>query len=69
MSKPKAVVDPELCRPELCPGGVCRAIRECDRRIIKQEAPNEVPYADFDLCRGCMKCFTACPVRAIKKVV
>lgn len=69
MPKPKAVVDLDLCHPEQCPDGVCRAIAECDRRVLKQEAPYEAPYADFDLCRGCMKCFTACPVRAIKKMM
>ncbi|MBI2854720.1 MAG: 4Fe-4S binding protein [Chloroflexi bacterium] len=41
----------------------------CERRILKQEAPNEVPYAEFSLCRGCMKCFAACPSRAIRKTV
>ncbi len=69
MPGPKAIVDPELCRPALCPGGRCLALGECKLKVLKQEAPNEVPYADFTLCRGCMKCFSACPVKAIRKVV
>jgi translation initiation factor RLI1 len=68
MPKPVAVVDPQLCQPERCEGGVCRAMAECERNILKQEEPYQVPYADFSLCRGCMKCYSACPVAAIKKM-
>jgi len=67
MPSPKAIVDPQLCQPERCPGGVCLAVKECKQNVLVQEAPNEVPYADFSLCRGCMKCYSACPVGAIRK--
>ena len=68
MPKPTAMVDPELCEAEACEGGICPAVRECDRGILVQEAPYEMPYADFSLCLGCFKCLAACPRKAIRKI-
>lgn len=69
MPKPTAIVVAERCRPERCERGICLATRECPRRILRQEAPYEVPFihGDSSLCRGCFKCLAACPLKAIAK--
>lgn len=66
MPSPTALIDPQLCHPDLCPEGKCQAAALCDRKVLKQEAPHEVPYVT-SLCRGCMKCHAACPAKAIIK--
>ncbi|MBI4333402.1 MAG: 4Fe-4S ferredoxin [Chloroflexi bacterium] len=65
-----AAVDAQKCDPASCDSGACAAIPECPRKIIKQEAPYEVPYiaGDPSVCRGCFKCLKACPRQAIAKV-
>ena len=68
MSKPKAVIDPNKCRPEHCPDGVCLALAVCKKKLLKQDAPYEVPYVDGSLCQSCFDCLKACPLKAIRKL-
>ncbi len=66
MPKPKAMIDYSRCHPERCNAGVCAAAIECSFGVLKQDAPQEVPYAFQDFCLGCGKCWTACPFKAVK---
>jgi len=66
--KPKAYVDYNKCNPELCPEGVCQAARECQLKILHQDAPHEPPETTEAPCRGCFKCLLACPAKAIVKM-
>jgi len=70
MAKLKAMVDPALCDAGMCDNGVCAALASCPHRILKQEAPGEMPFVagNASLCRGCFKCLAACPAKAIKKI-
>lgn len=70
MSRKSAFIDVEKCDPSACPGGICAAMRECPRKILKQEAAYEVPfvYGDGSLCKGCFKCLLACPLKAVSKI-
>ncbi|MBI4288575.1 MAG: 4Fe-4S ferredoxin [Chloroflexi bacterium] len=69
MARETALVDPARCHPEKCDQGVCPVIRECPRRLLRQDTPFEVAYfvGDPSLCRGCFKCLPACPQKAIIK--
>ena len=68
MSKPRAVVDVGKCNPEACPEGICAALQVCEKRILRQDAPYEVPYTTASLCQSCFDCVKACPLQAIAKV-
>ncbi|RLE11292.1 hypothetical protein DRI96_06460 [Candidatus Aerophobetes bacterium] len=66
MPKPKAMIDYLKCHPERCDTGICVATLKCPVRVLRQDAPQEVPYVLQDFCVGCGKCAAACPFKAIK---
>ncbi len=61
-----ALVVYEKCRPQRCELGLCAAAKACARRLITQEAPNEIPMTNPALCKGCADCVRACPAGAIE---
>jgi translation initiation factor RLI1 len=63
-----ALVTFDKCHPEKCESGVCIAAQACQRKILKQEAPNEIPMTSPMVCRGCGDCSRACPFQAIQIV-
>ena len=65
----RAIINYEKCHPEQCENGICAAALACARKLLKQEAPNEVPVMDPLLCLGCSDCLKACPLEAIKMAV
>jgi len=66
MPKPRAMIDYRKCQPERCDGGICLAALACPNRILKQEAPYEMPDPDPAMCIGCGLCAQACPSGAIR---
>ncbi len=62
---PKAIVDPEKCRPSQCPGGICFVRKSCPTKAIFQMEPEELPATDPLRCHGCSKCVAYCPLKAI----
>jgi Fe-S-cluster-containing hydrogenase component 2 len=67
MSGKSAVINYSLCSFEQCSDGICKAIPDCEKKILKQEAPFEPPYIDSSMCSGCHKCIPACPLEAIER--
>ncbi len=63
-----ALVDFAKCRPEYCDKGICPAVAVCPHKLIKQEAPYEVPMFYPAICQGCGDCVLACPLKAIRVV-
>ena len=61
-----ALVIFDKCKPQLCPGGVCAAAAACERRLITQDSPNEIPMTNPALCKGCADCVRSCPAGAIE---
>ncbi len=55
-----ALVDYGKCRPERCDSGICAAVLACSPKLLKQEAPYEIPMTDPFLCRGGGDCVRAC---------
>jgi translation initiation factor RLI1 len=60
-----ALVDYNKCCPDQCENGVCRAVKACPFKLIKQEAPHEIPMTAPFSCKGCGLCATACYSKAI----
>jgi translation initiation factor RLI1 len=63
-----ALVNYNKCRPEKCDSGTCAAALACSHKLLKQEAPYEIPMTDPSVCQGCGDCVRACPLKAIKIV-
>lgn len=55
----------DKCKPEKCEKGICAAAQACQRKLLQQEAPYEIPVPNPSLCRGCSDCVRACPQKAI----
>ena len=66
MAGKTVLVDYRACDPARCEDGLCPAARVCTRKLLRQEAPFEVPMADVSVCRGCGDCVLACPLGAIR---
>jgi len=62
---PRAVIEADRCRPELCERGVCQARSVCPVKAIQQIDPYDLPRSDWGRCHACSKCLLACPQRAI----
>ena len=65
MPKRIIAVDYQLCAPERCEDGICNATLLCERKIIYQEAPYEMPDTRASMCLGCALCLKACPMNAL----
>lgn len=69
MPYPRAVINYQKCQPDKCSNGVCAAAEICPQKVLKQEAPYELPMArPSKFCKGCAKCNQACPAKAISIV-
>jgi len=66
MPKKMALINFNKCHPEKCESGICVAALACSYKLLKQEAPYEIPMTDPFLCRGCAECVRACPFKAIE---
>lgn len=61
-----ALVDYKKCRPEKFDSSVCATTLACSRKLLRQEAPYEIPMTDPSVCQGCGDCVRACPLEAIE---
>lgn len=66
MPKPMALVDYGKCQPEKCDRGICLAVLACPNKVLKQEAPYEMPDPNPAMCVGCGICAPAYPLKAIR---
>ena len=65
MPKQVVLVDYRKCQPEKCDDGICLAALACPNKVLKQEAPYEMPNPSPSMCVGCGTCVQACPLKAI----
>ena len=66
MPKKTVAVDYQSCDPKQCENGVCKAVLECERKVITQEAPYEMPDTKSSMCLSCALCVLVCPKDAIR---
>ena len=64
--RPVAVLDYSKCHPKKCDKGICAAVDACPVKVIKQEAPYELPEIVQHMCVGYEYCVKACPLGAIR---
>ena len=64
-----ALVNYQICRPDKCENGLCKAALACKHKLLKQEKPFEAPMPNPSICRGCADCVLACPMKAIDIVI
>ena len=63
-----ALVHFDKCQPGKCKEGKCAAMLACPHKLIKQEAPGDIPMFHPSSCQGCGECVRACPMKAIEVV-
>ena len=66
MPQPKIAVDYQRCDPESCNDGICAAAKVCQKKVLRQEEPGEMPDVYPSLCLGCIDCISECPRGAIQ---
>ena len=57
----RALINPDKC--QRC--NLCNVDARCPQKAIIREEPTEMPWVDFRLCRGCMKCKQLCENGAV----
>lgn len=65
MPKKTIVVDYQACDPKQCKNGICMAALVCERKVLFQESPYEMPDTKASMCLGCSLCMLACPMGTI----
>lgn len=68
MPSKMALVGYKRCHPEKCDSGVYVAALACSHKLLKQEAPCEIPMTEPLVCQGCGESVRACPLKAIEIV-
>ncbi len=68
MPKKTIAVDYQACEPEKCEDGICKAALVCEKKILTQEAPYEMPDTKPSMCLGCSLCLQACPMNALRLI-
>jgi len=43
MPQPKVAIDYQACDPSWCQDGVCSSALVCERKVLRQEKPGELP--------------------------
>ena len=57
----RALIDPKNCLR--C--SECNVAALCPQKAIIREEPEDMPWVDFQLCRGCMNCKMYCNNSAV----
>ena len=67
MPKKTAAINYQACAPEKCEDGVCKAAKVCERKLLTQLEPYELPELKSPtLCLGCARCVVICTKNAVR---
>lgn len=65
MPKKNVAIDYRACDPKKCKDGICQAALACEKKLLTQKAPYEMPDAKASMCLSCAVCVQACPKKAV----
>ncbi len=66
MPQPRVVLDYQHCDPYCREDGICPASLVCDRKVLRQEKPGELPDLYPSRCLGCVDCLPHCNPGALQ---
>jgi len=66
MPQPRIAIDYQACDPSSCEEGICASAQVCQRKVLRQEKPGELPDIYPNLCLGCVDCISICPKNALR---
>jgi MinD superfamily P-loop ATPase len=66
MPQPKVVLDYSRCDPNCSPDGICPASLVCEKKVLRQQNPGELPDLYPSRCLGCIDCIPHCRNQALQ---
>jgi NAD-dependent dihydropyrimidine dehydrogenase PreA subunit len=66
MPQPRIAIDYQVCDPSSCEEGICASAQVCQRKVLRQEKPGELPDIYPNLCLGCVDCISVCLKKALR---
>ncbi len=67
MPKKTVAIDYQACEPKNCDDGVCKAAQICEKKLLNQLEPYELPDIKApSLCLSCARCVVVCPNNAVR---
>ncbi len=67
MPKKTVAIDYQACKPERCEEGICKAAEVCEKKLLTQIEPYEMPdVKTASLCLSCARCVVVCPTKAVR---
>lgn len=66
MPRKIVAIDYRSCEPEKCEDGICQAALVCEKKILTQTSPYEMPDTKATVCLSCAICVQACPQNAVR---
>lgn len=67
MPRKTVAINYQACEPKQCEQGICRAVAVCEKKLIKQHEPYDLPEVKAaSLCLSCGDCAAICREEAIR---
>ena len=66
MPRRTVLIDYHACEPKRCQDGVCQAALVCEKNVLTQSSPYELPDTKASMCLSCATCVQACPEEAVR---
>jgi formate hydrogenlyase subunit 6/NADH:ubiquinone oxidoreductase subunit I len=66
MPQRRVILDYQRCDPCCTENGICPAALVCERKVLTQEGPGELPDLYPARCLGCVHCLPLCLTGALQ---
>jgi len=64
--QPRIAIDYQACDPSSCEESVWASAQICERKVLRQENPGELPEIYPNLGLGCVDWISVCPKNALR---